>query len=188
MMINWLPLQMAVFVVLSAVLVYLSRKPLRDTSAHGFTRFFAWEAILGLLVLNAPVWHDDLLAVHQIASWVLLFTSPVIAYLGWRALKTVGTTHALRQDKALYDFEKTGRLVTTGIFAFIRHPMYSALILLAWGVYLKDVNPWTTGLVVLATLMVWMTATRDEAECRAYFGESYAHYMKATKRFIPCVV
>lgn len=186
-MVNGLPFQLAAFVLLSGVLIYLSRKPLRDRSAHGFTRFFAWEAILALLVWNAPVWHDDLFSVRQIASWVLLFTSPMIAILGLRALKAVGKTSELRQDEGLYAFEKTERLVTTGIFAFIRHPMYTALILLAWGAYLKGVNLWTTGLVLFATLAIWLTATRDEAECRAYFGEAYAEYMASTKRFVPKV-
>src|SRR5690606_25755164 len=118
-------------------------------------------------------------------SWTLLLISPVIAILGVRALKAAGWSSELRQDKALYQFEKTGTLVNSSIYAFIRHPMYAALIFLAWGSYLKGVNPWTTGLVVLASLAMWATAKRDESECLAYFGDAYAHYMKTTKRFIP---
>jgi protein-S-isoprenylcysteine O-methyltransferase Ste14 len=36
-----------------------------------------------------------------------------------------------------------------------------------------------------ASIMVVLTALRDEAECRNYFGLAYAEYMKASKRFIP---
>ena len=187
-MTNWLPFQIAAFVVLSGVLIYLSRKPLRSREAHGFTRFFAWEAILPLLVWNAPVWHDDMFSLRQMLSWALLFTSPVVAVLGLRALKAVGQPGEHRQDEALFGFEKTAQLVTSSIFAFIRHPMYSALMLLAWGIYLKGINPWTTGLVAFASLTLWWTAKRDEAECLAYFGEPYAEYMKTTKRFVPFVV
>ncbi len=32
----------------TALVVWLSRKPLRKPGSHGFYRFFAWEAILGL--------------------------------------------------------------------------------------------------------------------------------------------
>ena len=187
-MTNVFTLQLGAFVALSGVLVYLSRKPLRSKAAHGFTRFFAWEAILGLIVWNAPVWHDDMFSARQLVSWGLLLISPVIAILGVRALKSAGQSGDLRQDKALYEFEKTGQVVSSSIFALIRHPMYAALIFLAWGVYLKGVNPWTTGLVVVASLAMWMTAKRDEAECLVYFGEAYADYMKSTKRFIPYVV
>ncbi|OAD40294.1 isoprenylcysteine carboxyl methyltransferase [Hydrogenophaga crassostreae] len=182
---NWLPLQISVFILMSGVLTFLSRKSLRSRTSHGFTRFFAWEAILALLVWNAPVWHDNMFSIRQLASWALLFTSPVVAISGLRALQAVGKTSELRQDDALFGFERTGRLVTTSIFGFIRHPMYSALILLAWGIYLKGVNPWTTVLVVLASLAMWFTARRDEAECMAYFGEAYGDYMKTTKRFVP---
>lgn len=187
-MTNWLPIQLAAFVLLSGVLTYLSRKPLRSRAAHGFTRYFAWEAILALLVWNAPVWHDDMFSLRQTVSWALLFTSPVVAVLGWRALKVAGQPGELRQDEALYGFEKTGQLVRTGIFAFIRHPMYAALLLLAWGIYFKGMNLWTTGLVAIATLTLWWTAKRDEAECQAFFGQAYADYMKTTKRFVPFVI
>jgi protein-S-isoprenylcysteine O-methyltransferase Ste14 len=182
---NWLPFQITAFVLLSGVLAFLSRNALRDKATHGFTRFFAWEAILALLVWNAPVWQDDMFSPRQIASWVLLFTSPVLAVLGLQALKREGQTSALRQDDALFAFEKTGQLVTTRIFALIRHPMYSALLLLAWGIYLKGMNLGTTALVLLASWALWLTARRDEAECLAYFGDAYARYMKTTRRFIP---
>ena len=187
-MTNWIPIQITAFVLLSGALVYLSRKPLRSRAAHGFTRFFAWEAILALLVWNAPVWHDDMFSLRQTVSWFLLFTSPVVAVLGWRGLKVAGQSDELRHDEALYGFEKTGQLVSTGIFAFIRHPMYAALLLLAWGIYFKGLNPWTTVLVAFASLTLWWTAKRDEAECLAFFGEAYADYMKRTKRFVPFLI
>lgn len=187
-MTNWPPLQIAAFVLLSAVLIYLSRRSLRNKASHGFTRFFAGEAILALLVWNAPVWHDAMFSFRQLVSWTLLFTSPAIAIMGVRALKALGKTSELRQDDALFGFERTGQLVTSGVFSLIRHPMYSALALLAWGAYLKGVNPWTTALVALASLALWLTAKRDETECLAYFGKAYADYMKSTKRFIPYVI
>ncbi len=44
------------FVVLSLVLVFISRSSLRAPRSHGFYRFFAWEFILALFLLNANVW------------------------------------------------------------------------------------------------------------------------------------
>ena len=41
-----------VFVVVSAVIVYVSRASLRVPRSHGFYRFFAWEVILALTLLN----------------------------------------------------------------------------------------------------------------------------------------
>jgi hypothetical protein len=40
------------FGVLSVWLGYVSRKSLRVPGSHGFYRFFAWEIILALFLLN----------------------------------------------------------------------------------------------------------------------------------------
>ena len=85
-------------------------------------------------------------------------------------------------------FERTSLLVTRGAFRYIRHPMYTALILLAWGAFLKHVSASSVGLVAVATVALWATARRDEQECLAHFGAPYADYMRASKRFIPFVL
>ena len=63
--------------------------------------------------------------------------------------------------------------------------MYAALLYLAWAIYLKNITLLTTALVALASVLLWLTALRDEAECRAYFGSPYQDYQRHTKRFVP---
>ncbi|MBK9339803.1 MAG: hypothetical protein IPN04_03580 [Rhodoferax sp.] len=89
-------LQISAFIALTFVLIYLSRKPLLNKEAHGFTRFFAWEAILALLVLNAPVWHVHMFAPIQLLSWLLLFISALLAF-GIERIKTLGLPSGHRQ-------------------------------------------------------------------------------------------
>ena len=178
-------LQISAFIALTFVLIYLSRKPLLNKEAHGFTRFFAWEAILALLVLNAPVWHAHMFAPIQLLSWLLLFISALLAFLGLSALKTLGLPSGHRHDNSLYKFEKTQQLVTTHIYGLIRHPMYAALLFLAWGAYLKNMTLLNTLLVLFASFALWLTAKRDEAECLVFFGDDYARYMQVSKRFLP---
>jgi protein-S-isoprenylcysteine O-methyltransferase Ste14 len=92
-----------------------------------------------------------------------------------------------REEEPLYDMERTTRLVTEGIYAYIRHPMYSSLLFLAWGIAFKDLT-WVTGvLVLLITGLLLATARADEEECVQYFGAEYEEYMIQTKRFIPFV-
>jgi len=38
-----------------------------------------------------------------------------------------------------------------------------------------------------ASVALLLTALRDEAECRQYFGDDYTRYMRVSKRFIPFV-
>lgn len=179
--------QLLLFAVGTALLLHVSRAPLRQPGSHGFYRFFAWECILALIVLNLPVWDREPLAPHQLVSWALLIISAGLPIHAVRLLKQLGQPTATREDAALYGFEKTSTLVTSGAFRYIRHPMYTALICLAWGAFFKQFTWLNLGLVLGATAFMFITARRDENECLAHFGEAYRSYMQRTRRFIPFV-
>ncbi len=77
------------------------------------------------------------------------------------------------------------RLVQTGPYAWIRHPMYTGwwtcmlgLVLLypVWAVFL---------LLVFSVVSFANRASREEAALAARFGEGWAAYKKQTKRLIP---
>lgn len=172
----------------TAALLWVSREALRRPGSHGFYRFFGWQCIVLLVLLNLPWWEDEPFSPRQLLSWLLLFGSPVLAVLALRRLQRAGRPDEARADAELFGFERTTRLVSDGAFRLIRHPMYTALLMLAWGAWLKHPSPTGTGLVVVASLAFWLTALRDEAECQAYFGEAYADYMRRTKRFVPYVL
>lgn len=176
------------FVALSAGLSYISRTSLREPGSHGFYRFFAWECILALFLLNIEVWFRTPFALHQLLSWFLLMISLVPLAFGIRTLVTRGKPVAQREGEPyLLAFEKTSSLVTTGIYHYIRHPLYSSLLLLTWGIFFKA-PAWPGGLLASAsTLFLLATARADEAECIRFFGPSYQNYMNRTKRFVPFV-
>ena len=182
-------LQVVIFLSASLGLAYLSRASLRAPRSHGFYRFFAWEAILALIVLNAPVWFVDPFAPHQLVAWSLLVVSLVAVILGARALRAHGRPDPARQDEApLLGMEKTTVLVTSGIYRYIRHPLYSSLLFLGWGAFFKDTS-WLGGLLAAAaTVLLLMTAKVEEAENLRYFGAAYQDYIKSTRMFIPFVL
>ena len=174
------------FVLLSVPIIYVSRASLGAPGSHGFYRFFAWEFIVALALLNIGVWFHDPFTWHQLISWVLLFVCFVPLAFGVRTLITLGKPVKRREDDAsLLAFEKTSTLVTTGIYRYIRHPLYSSLLILAWGVFFKDPS-WLGGLLaVAATLALVATAKADEAECTRFFGPAYTDYMQRTRMFVP---
>jgi len=87
----------------------------------------------------------------------------------------------------LLRFEKTTQLVTTGAFKYIRHPLYSSLLLLAWGVFFKHPSWVGSGVVLGATAFLLATAKVEELESVRYFGATYQAYRQHTKMFIPFV-
>jgi protein-S-isoprenylcysteine O-methyltransferase Ste14 len=178
-------LKIAFFVGGSIPLVLISRASLKAPGSHGFFRFFAWEAILALVMLNLDRWFVDPFSWNQLISWLLLLISLYLVYQGVRLLKEGGQPETQRADTALFDFEKTTKLVTTGVYCFIRHPLYSSLLFLAWGAFFKDLSWFSSVMVCLSTLFLVLTARADEAECIRYFGSDYLEYRKHTKLFIP---
>jgi len=177
-----------VFVVTTILIAYISREPLRNPRTHGFYRFFAWETILALLVLNIDGWFLDPFAPHQIVSWILLVVCIYPLIDGLRRLKRAGypdTEQRSGTDEALIGMEKTTQLVTEGSYKFIRHPLYSSLFILAWGVYFKTPSWRDLALALAASTFLYITAVIEEGENVKYFGSAYLDYMAETKMFIP---
>jgi protein-S-isoprenylcysteine O-methyltransferase Ste14 len=176
-----------IFAILSLPVIYISRRSLLHPRSHGFPRFFAWECILWLLVENARFWFTEPFSNIHIVSWVLLFGAcyPVVA--GTLQLKKQGKAHEHRDNGSLYNFEKTTQLVDSGIYRYIRHPLYCSLIILTWGICLKNITLVTVSVAGLSSILLYFTARLDEKECITYFGEPYQLYMNQSKMFIPFI-
>jgi protein-S-isoprenylcysteine O-methyltransferase Ste14 len=182
---SFLLFKLVVLATGTLAILWVSRKPLRDASSHGFYRFFAWEAILVLVLLNLDVWFVQPWRINQIISWILLVASLVLVIQGFRLLRVMGKPTHERTDPALISLEKTTELVSVGLFAYIRHPLYSSLLFLGWGVFFKQPSWAGICLAVVATVFLTLTAKIEERENIAYFGDSYQAYMQRTKMFIP---
>jgi protein-S-isoprenylcysteine O-methyltransferase Ste14 len=166
-----------IFILGSALIIWISIPSLRQPGSHGFYRFFAWEIILGLFVLNLRGWFVNPSAWYQVISWILLIASLIPIIYGVILLRTVG--------KPTDELEATTHLVKKGIYQFIRHPLYASLLYLAWGIFFKSPSLLDGCLAVVATAFLYATARADEAECVVKFGDEYARYMEKTKMFVP---
>src|SRR4030042_3829338 len=178
-------LKLFIFLLGSFGFVILSLHALVRPLSHGFPRFFAFEAILGLVILNVPVWFVDPFSLPQLVSWALLLDSGFLAARAYYVLRQVGKPDKSIQDSIRLGLEQTTRLVTVGPYRIIRHPMYAALLCLAWGVFLKQVSLSSGLLVLMASVALYTTAVFEERENLQYFGDEYTAYMQRTKRFIP---
>lgn len=178
-------LDIMVFFIGALLIAALSRRSLSDPRSHGFMRFLSFEALWALIVMNARPWFRDLLSLHQIISWILLVTSAAVALSAFATLGRKGDARPVAAGSTLFKFENTSHLVTTGLYAHIRHPMYASLVLLGWGAALKTFSVWSLAMAVVATALLVMTARTEELENLERFGEPYDDYMNSTKMFIP---
>jgi protein-S-isoprenylcysteine O-methyltransferase Ste14 len=132
------------------------------------------------------VWFRNPFSWHQLIAWFLLIVCIVPLVFGIRSLVLKGRPVQQRDgEPQLLAFEKTSTLVTTGIYHYIRHPLYSSLLFLNWGIFFKSPS-WLGGfLAIAATLFLFATARADEAECIRFFGAKYKAYIERTKMFVP---
>lgn len=175
------------FILCCLVLILISRKTIHSLRSHGLYRLISWISLTGLFLLNWRYWFRDAFSILQIISWISLVISILLLVEGLMGLHKQGKPNDSRVDESLLGLEKTTQLVNGGIYQYIRHPMYSSLLFLGVGIFLKAPSLWSGGLLVLAIVFLHLTALVEEQENIRYFGNGYIGYMARTKRFIPYI-
>ena len=169
-----------IFIVGTIFLIWFSWwASLKDKRFHGIYRFFSFDSILALVLINARFWFVDPFGPLQIISWICLAASIPPGIQGFYLLKKFGRSKG--------KFEDTTNLVAQGAYRYIRHPMYASLILLGLGALLKNISLGTILLASVNIFALYLTAKADEKEMLNRFGGEYAGYMKKTRMFIPFI-
>ncbi len=116
-----------------------------------------WMGWIGVVLFGAAIW--------------LLWHSH--AKLGWNWTPTLG----IRDEH---------RLVTEGVYRYIRHPMYAAHWL--WAIaQVFMLHNWIAGYSFLIAIVPHYLArvNNEEQMMLIHFGEEYRAYMERTRRMIP---
>jgi len=76
-------------------------------------------------------------------------------------------------------------LVTTGIYARTRNPIYLSFALMAAGIALASRTwlawPWAA----LCLFVFWLVALREEGDLSRAYGEDFERYRRRVPRFLP---
>jgi protein-S-isoprenylcysteine O-methyltransferase Ste14 len=180
-------IQTVVFVLATLFVFQVSRRALLNPGSHGFYRFFVFEGIVLLILLNQPRWFIEPFSFLQCLSWFFLVCSICLISQSLWMLKRRGG-YAARQDMPEnHAFENTVTIVEDGVYSYIRHPMYSSLLFLAWGAYLKNISFLASVFVLFITFFLFIAARVEEGENIRFFGKSYIKYMERSKMFVPWV-
>jgi len=186
----WLILAIALWGTVHSLLASAGIKDLlRRAFGNGFMKFYrlfyniyAVISILPVLYLmvtlpdrnlyqiSAP--YNYLMRVGQGAALFFLFVAAVQTDL----LSFAG----LRQ---LFEEDKTGSLITNGLYHFVRHPLYTFSLLILWFSPSMSLN---TFIVYSAlTLYVLIGIVFEERKLIREFGEKYEEYRSVTPMLIP---
>jgi len=139
--------------------------------------------------------------VLQLGLFAIIFFAPAIAPFGFpielRALGVpfvliggaLGTFGLLSLGTNLSPFPKpieNGKLVTTGAYRLVRHPIYAGLILgtLGWGLMMATLLG--LGFAIVLFIFFDLKSRREEAWLTQKYSD-YAAYQQRVKKLIPWV-
>lgn len=83
--------------------------------------------------------------------------------------------------------DKKSKLITSGMFSLVRHPIYSLSILLMLATMAVTLSPAMTVVGVVHITMLHLKASSEERHLTCVHGQDYADYCDQTGRFIPRV-
>jgi len=149
-----------------------------NTSLSVVVRIFLWLVMIigGAVYSLAKDWHSPLF--HSIWFHILTaLTGLFLLVLAFRAAANGGRELTKGRVGDIPRME-TNRLVTTGLYSCMRHPMLFGLVLLPLGWALLLGSP--TFITIVAPLemffIVVMVIIFEEIEVNRKFGESYKEY------------
>jgi protein-S-isoprenylcysteine O-methyltransferase Ste14 len=125
------------------------------------------------------------LAVHLWRPWPLPGPGGLGPVLGWPlAVAAAGLIVAAVRAAGPVDLERPDRLITNGVYAHSRNPMYLGWTLagLAAGVLTRSV--WMLATVAVATAWTHLDVLREERRLVASFGPEFAAYRAAVRRYL----
>ncbi|EKE21651.1 MAG: isoprenylcysteine carboxyl methyltransferase [uncultured bacterium] len=113
-----------------------------------------------------------------------MFTSALIlpAFLYWLYF-LVGAI--LVHHKAPLSVDKIDKLVTEGVYNKVRHPIYSADIILGWAIFFlyPDVRFLISAHLLMFVLLFWISL--EEKALIKKFGNQYLEYMGRAPKIFP---
>lgn len=111
-----------------------------------------------------------------------MFVSMVFGY----AVAFVGIGLFAQGWRQVYQARKDDRLVTDGLYRYVRHPQYTGLFIAMFG---EGVIHWPTifsvGLFPVVVVVFTWLARREEQDMIDTFGEDYRTYQRKVPMFIP---
>jgi len=141
------------------------------------------------LILGSPFWLngtvmlDNLLpAISAVAVFGLILTIAGMLFCAWARI-TLG-----RNWSGTVTIKQDHKLISTGPYRLVRHPIYTGLIVAALGTAIVFLRAECFLGVVLMTLSFWYKMSIEEQFMLQQFGEEYARYRSRVRALIPFVL
>ncbi|MCW4045745.1 MAG: isoprenylcysteine carboxylmethyltransferase family protein [Candidatus Bathyarchaeota archaeon] len=104
------------------------------------------------------------------ASKVIMLIGILLIVFGWRQI------HKARKE---------GKLVTSGLYAYMRHPQYTGFLLITFGLNVQWLTIITLALWPILAFLYYRLAKSEDKDMEEQFGEEFRSYKAKVPAFIP---
>ncbi len=167
-----------------------SAKPARQQEHFAKRLMVYWLPLLiAALLLGPGEWFGHSLLREQFVPHTTRVYAVGLALAVAGAVLSIVSRRLLgRNWSATVQLKQEHELITNGPYRFVRHPIYTGLLLLFLGNAVM-VGDWR-GLLAVALVSVsfWRKLRLEEVWLTAHFGEPYRRYQARTKALIPAVL
>jgi len=155
-----------------------------------------WEGKfrVALRAALAPFWFTAVLLYMIYPDWMTQFSLPLSIWLRWIGVVVAISSFPLfawairalgEQFSPRLQVTEKHKLVTSGPYRWIRHPMYTAEFVFYFGLAVESAN-WVVALAILiGPALLYARVSKEEAMLIERFGDEYRVYIKRTGRFFP---
>lgn len=150
----------------------------------------------GFLLTKIMTLTNLFMLLYVLTDWIDFARIPLPSSLRWSAGSGLLTAYSIiyissrlllaRNRAGANEDPSPPRLVTSGLYRFVRHPMYSAVFISPIGFLILSAN-WLVAapFFIVLTIMYRMWIDFEEESLISIFGDEYRQYMKRTGRLIP---
>lgn len=179
--------------VLKSVLVakQIGKNPMvlpKDDTAYGLIGLYFKRLLIAMFVYVVlfallPTWHHHFLPIIQLDK-------PILKYIGLTLLlfALVWTVVAQNNMKNSWrigiDTRSKTELVTSGLFAFSRNPIFFGMILSLLGLFLVTPNALTALFLLAGYMLIQIQIRLEEEFLTKEHGQAYLNYKQKVRRLI----
>lgn len=136
-------------------------------------------ALLGLGILLPFSISIELYSSSQIIGSIVSVIGIIFVWLAFRSFNI--------REFLGFQSESQKELVVTGMYRFVRHPLYFGIMILIAGLYLLFPSENMLITLLVTYTYIWIGSRLEERKLRVVYGESYTIYAQKVKSLIPYV-
>ena len=160
----------------------------KDDSDYGLIGFYFKLTLIAMFVYVVayallPTWHDSFLPITQLDRQTVKYIGLLILFISlvWTV---IAQGHMKNSWRIGIDTDTKTELVTNGLFAISRNPIFFGMILSLVGLFMTTANALTTLFLILGYDLIQIQIRLEEEFLTKEHGQEYLNYKQKVRRLI----